>query len=346
MPPNAYKPFGTGARACIGRQFAIQEALLVLGMLVQRFEFVDHLHYQLKTKTTLTIKPDDFHIQVRPRAGGASIEPTGRHLRPQRRGRRRRRAPRPRRTVARHGTPLSVLFGSNLGTAESIATRLAQEGTERGFDVTLGALDDHVDDLPHGGAVLIVCSSYNGTPPGQRRRLLPLDRGAAATVRPTASPTRSSAAATPSGPRTYQAVPTLLDEQLAAHGGRRVRARGEGNAAGDFDAAYRAWHGGLWAELATALDLPAEVARPRRPTGPRLSITLTNRQVTNPVIVSYEARPAHGAREPRADRGRDGKPPERSTRHIEIALPGRRRLPRRATTWACCRATASTSSGG
>ena len=50
--------------------------------------------------------------------------------------------------VARHGTPLSVLFGSNLGTAESIAAKLAQEGTERGFAVTLGALDDHVDDLP------------------------------------------------------------------------------------------------------------------------------------------------------------------------------------------------------
>ena len=76
IPPNAYKPFGTGARACIGRQFAIQEALLVLGMLVQRFEFVDHLHYELKTKTTLTVKPDDFHILVRPRPG-VLIERTG-----------------------------------------------------------------------------------------------------------------------------------------------------------------------------------------------------------------------------------------------------------------------------
>jgi cytochrome P450/NADPH-cytochrome P450 reductase len=44
---------------------------------------------------------------------------------------------------------------------------------------------------------------------------------------------------------TYQAVPTMLDEQLEAHGGRRIHPRGEGNAAGDFDAQYRTWHGDL-----------------------------------------------------------------------------------------------------
>src|SRR3954471_14126968 len=52
ISPNAYTPFGSGQRACIGRQFALQEATLVLGMLLQRFEFVDHLDYQLRIKTT------------------------------------------------------------------------------------------------------------------------------------------------------------------------------------------------------------------------------------------------------------------------------------------------------
>ena len=68
IPPNAYKPFGTGQRACIGRQFALQEAVLVLGMLLQRFELIKDPNYRLHTKVTLTVKPADFYIQVRRRA--------------------------------------------------------------------------------------------------------------------------------------------------------------------------------------------------------------------------------------------------------------------------------------
>ena len=69
LPANAYKPFGSGQRACIGRQFALQEAVLVLGMLLQRFEFIDQLNYQLKIKESLTIKPDGLLIGLRLRPG-------------------------------------------------------------------------------------------------------------------------------------------------------------------------------------------------------------------------------------------------------------------------------------
>jgi hypothetical protein len=185
--------------------------------------------------------------------------------------------------------------------------------------VTLGALDDHVDDLPHEGAMLIVCSSYNGTPPdnagGFCRWIAGAGGGAGGGVAYTVFGCGNT-----EWVATYQAVPTLLDDQLAAHGGRRIRARGEGNAAGDFDAAYRDWHAGLWRDVAESLGLAADVAA-AAPAGPRLSITFTNRQLTNPVIMSYRARPTRVRVNRELIPSENGQPPERSTRHVEIALP-------------------------
>lgn len=149
QPPNAYKPFGSGQRACIGRQFALQEATLVLGMLLQRFEFIEARRYQLKLKETLTIKPDGLRIKVRARPGRE--QGVGSHVRAIDTGPAAPSAsaaapaaaeairPRP----GWHNTPLLVMFGSNLGTAEGIASRLAREGADRGFAVTVGPLDDH-----------------------------------------------------------------------------------------------------------------------------------------------------------------------------------------------------------
>src|SRR6185437_17066929 len=66
-PVNAWKPFGNGQRACIGRGFAMHEAALAIGMILQRFRLIDHQRYQMHLKETLTIKPDGFKIKVRPR---------------------------------------------------------------------------------------------------------------------------------------------------------------------------------------------------------------------------------------------------------------------------------------
>jgi cytochrome P450/NADPH-cytochrome P450 reductase len=306
IPPNAYKPFGTGQRACIGRQFALQEAVLVLGMLLQRFELIKDPNYRLHTKVTLTVKPADFSIQVRRRADRPidkepiSVSPTAQS------------EPGPAISDGHH-TPLAVLFGSNLGTAEGLATRLAQEGTERGYDVTLGSLDDYVEQLPAKAAIL-VCSSYNGLPPDNAIKFHHWMDEAGQDAFDELSYTVFGCGNT-EWATTYQAVPTELDAGLEQHGAKRIHPRGAGDVRGDFDAAYRNWHDTLWKDIATTLgvDAPHETDESQ----PRLSITVTNRQVTNPVIMSYHAQAAVV----RDNHELLGANAGRSTRHVEVALP-------------------------
>ncbi len=320
LPQHAFKPFGTGMRACIGRQFALQEAALILGMVVQRFDIEDPLDYQLKLKTALTIKPDEFYARIVPREG-FELDRSGPRSATQDTGGDEATAVSALPGVEQHGTPLRVLFGSNLGTAEGIATKLAAEGTERGYDVTLGPLDDHARELASDGATLVVSSSYNGLPPENARGFVEWLQDAGTLDDAFAG---GRFAVFGCGDRdwaaTYQKVPTLLDAELEAHGGTRLHPRGEGNVGGDFDGEYRAWHKGLWEDLAQALDLPVSAATVAK-SGPRLSVTAVNLQASNPVVMSYDAHAAVVRVNRELERGRDGHPLDRSVRHLEIALP-------------------------
>lgn len=67
-PAQAYKPFGTGERACIGRQFALHEAVLALGMVLQRYDFEIDPAYELEIVESLTLKPSGFTLRPRARA--------------------------------------------------------------------------------------------------------------------------------------------------------------------------------------------------------------------------------------------------------------------------------------
>jgi cytochrome P450/NADPH-cytochrome P450 reductase len=63
---SCWKPFGNGRRSCIGETFAMQNALLVLALLLQRFDFsMEDTNYKLRIKQTLTIKPDGFGVRAK-----------------------------------------------------------------------------------------------------------------------------------------------------------------------------------------------------------------------------------------------------------------------------------------
>ncbi|MCT7294432.1 cytochrome P450, partial [Rhodococcus sp. PAE-6] len=46
-PAHAYTPFGVGARACIGRQFALHVAVIALAQILTRFDIVPNTDYEL-----------------------------------------------------------------------------------------------------------------------------------------------------------------------------------------------------------------------------------------------------------------------------------------------------------
>ncbi|MFI2644037.1 cytochrome P450 [Streptomyces sp. NPDC018610] len=63
-PPHVFKPFGTGARACIGRQFALHEATLVLGLLLRRYDLHADPGYRLRITERLTLMPEGLRLRL------------------------------------------------------------------------------------------------------------------------------------------------------------------------------------------------------------------------------------------------------------------------------------------
>lgn len=65
--PQTYKPFGTGERSCIGRQFALHEAILVLARMLHRYDLTPDPSYELEITERLTLMPKGFELRISPR---------------------------------------------------------------------------------------------------------------------------------------------------------------------------------------------------------------------------------------------------------------------------------------
>lgn len=113
-----------------GRPFAWQEAQLVLASIFAKFDvFFADPGYTLQIKQALTIKPKNLHIRVAPR----------KHLN----GSIPRRIPSPDvstgkttpAAVVDGNRPINVFYGSNTGTSEGFAGRIASDATAHGTSV-------------------------------------------------------------------------------------------------------------------------------------------------------------------------------------------------------------------
>ncbi|MGW0630836.1 bifunctional cytochrome P450/NADPH--P450 reductase [Streptomyces sp. NPDC002758] len=276
--PHAYKPFGNGVRACIGRQFALTEARLALALVLQKFKFSDPNDYKMDVREALTRKPGEFELVVRSRQ---EHERTVFSVSGLQSDEEQQQA-----AVSGVGVNLTVAYGSSLGSSEDLARTIADRGERSGFGTTLVGLDELGDNLPTEGLLVVVASSYNGKAPDNAQRFddllaAGLPEGSLSNVR-----FALLGAGNTQWVATYQAFPKRIEEGLLAAGAARVIERGIADAAGDFDGMATRWMDTLWTTLADeyAADTSDDGA-------PRFQVQLLTEADVRPAIVSDQAYP-------------------------------------------------------
>ncbi|BBY32534.1 NADPH--cytochrome P450 reductase [Mycolicibacter minnesotensis] len=225
-PAAVFKPFGTGARSCIGRQFALHEATLTIARVIHRYRLIDSQHYVLHFDSERSRRPVGFHLSLIRRT------PEDRSAAPQAEVTHRNATGAV--TPVTAGTTLAVLHGSNLGTCRALAKQLAEEATDFGCTTTVAALDDFAGALPATDAVVIVASSYNGQPTDDAREFLAWLLSDDATLDGT-----PRFAVLGVGDRnwadTYQAVPQHIDERLTELGAEALLPLTAADTSGDLN---------------------------------------------------------------------------------------------------------------
>ncbi|KAF7535706.1 hypothetical protein G7Z17_g13162 [Cylindrodendrum hubeiense] len=312
--PNCWKPFGNGKRGCIGRPFAWQEAILAMAMLFQNFNFTMHdPNYQLQIKETLTLKPDNFEMRASLRHGmtATELEQTLAGKAPTQDQTSIKKPKAEAKAQLNTGKPLSVYYGSNSGTCEALAQRLATDAPTHGFNATtIGPLDEAKQNLSQDHPVIIVTASYEGQPPSNAAHFVNWMESLKGNEMD-----KVSYAVFGCGHRdwtqTFHRIPKLVDSTLEKLGGDRIVPMGTADAASsDMFSDFETWEDEtLWpalkekygtgdtSDVTGVQALTVEVTTPRKAT--------LRQDVEEALVVSTKTLTSSG-------------PPKK---HIEIQLP-------------------------
>lgn len=312
--PNFWKPFGNGSRGCIGRPFAWQEMVIAMAMLLQNFNFLlDDPNYTLAQLQTLTVKPKDFYMRAVLRNGLTATQLehrlNGTDAPVLDKSATAGRAPAAAGTDKGagegkgKGKPLSIFYGSNSGTCESLARSLASDAPNHGFSATVvDSLDTARQNLPADQPVIILTASYEGEPPDNAalfcnwiQSLKEGDKALAEVSYAVFGCGHHDWAAT------FHKIPKMVDATLERLGGTRLAPMGVADAAeSDLFTRFETWEDEtLWpalrAKYGTAEDseggqnlqggLSVEISTPRSSTlrqDVKEAVVLATRALTSP----------------------------------------------------------------
>lgn len=319
LPKNAWKPFGTGMRACIGRAFAWQEAVLAVALILQNFDMrLDDPNYEMKVVQTLTLKPKDFYMRASLREG---ITPTIllQRLSGDRAtgGQQKNGVAKAAEAVAAGDHALTILYGSNTGTCQALAQKLAGQCAQRGLVADVQTLDAVMGKVPKDKPTVIVTSSYEGLPTDDAARFVAWleslkqdseDKKFDGVKYAVFGCGHSDWAST------FQKIPTLIDDILPKFGAQRISDRGLSDVSkqdtfGDFET----WTSGkLWPALDQYLTSSKDSSK--LSTIPTIEIELTSEERAAHLQQNVQWANVIDAKVLTAE----GEPEKR---HIEIELP-------------------------
>ncbi|KAJ4349418.1 uncharacterized protein N0V89_008033 [Didymosphaeria variabile] len=247
LPKNSWKPFGNGARACIGRALALQEAVIMMALLLQNFDFeLADPNYELKIRKTITIKPVGLQIRVKLRDGltpatlqrkllGGKAPPSGSGRTSSQQT---KRSDSPLDSVDLR--KLLICYGSNTGTCQTLAHVLSRDAVAHGFDPTIMIMDKvQPHHITPSTPIVIVAASYEGQPPENASKFIKWLQAL------TESPFEGIYHAVYGcGNRdwaaTFQRIPALVDDAFIRYGSTPIVNRAasdvaDGNVANEFD---------------------------------------------------------------------------------------------------------------
>lgn len=308
--PHAYKPFGNGARACIGRQFALVEAKLAIVLILQNFAISDRRGYRMTLKESLSIKPDDFWMRVRIRKPNERLtvaEPLTINTGNADIG-----------SAAGAGQRLSVLYGTSLGTARDIAEEIVDRAAADGFEARSLSMDEALGTLPEDRVIVAVTATYNGRAPDTALAAeAAIDAGHFKEARWPETRFAVLGIGNSQWPN-YQAFPKKIDAAFEATGAQRLCPRGEANGDGDFDGGVAAFLKDLW----TALGSKGEAVK-----ASGLSLQVVDGRDARAAVLPDQAVEMEIIRNDEIIRPADGlwdfalEAPRGSTRFISVKLP-------------------------
>ncbi|KAJ7442447.1 cytochrome P450, partial [Mycena latifolia] len=244
----AYIPFATGARGCIGSNFALQEIKIILARVVLNFQIQNVTEGSVIYDPEFTLyRPLNFHMKLRKHVDPAEVEfkdiPVEAKI----------QAPEP--SVGTKALPrFWAVHASNTGTCQGMSGDAAAKARQLGFAgvQVVSLADSSLADAKKTAEIGAGRISSSFPPDAALFFSEMLDREVKA-----GNSARFAginfcvfgAGNTQWGP-TYQVFPNKVDANMAALGGNRIFEKGTGDSNVDQDGDFTEWITRLWAATA------------------------------------------------------------------------------------------------